>query len=210
MVNGAHSAIAYLGALAAWHTVDQAMRQPLMVKFLEKLMRTEIEVTLPELPGLDLEGYRNSLLARFANTALAHRTQQIAMDGSQKIPQRWLNTIKALRLQRKPYALLALCLAAWIQYLGGVDELEAVYSIQDPLHDLLQTTLAKVADQATSELSPQARALQQTEALLGIKEIFSDLGEDRELIACVAQQLLNLRQFGVTQALFLNTAVTVH
>ena len=40
---------------------------------------------------MDLQGYAAQLLARFANTAIRHRTWQIAMDGSQKLPQRLLN-----------------------------------------------------------------------------------------------------------------------
>lgn len=207
MVNGTHSAIAYLGALAGWQTVDQAMRQPALVNFLEALMREEIEATLPKLQGLDLTEYRNSLLARFTNTALAHRTQQIAMDGSQKIPQRWLNTIKELQAQKKPYAKLALGLAAWIQYLGGVDVFGVPYRIQDPLNDLLPETLTTVAHQAVANLSPYALASLQTQAILNVKEIFDDIGQDRELIATVAQQIVKIRTVGIAQALSLNTAL---
>jgi fructuronate reductase len=183
------------------------MRQPVLVSFLEALMREEIEATLPELPGHDLKNYRDSLLARFTNTALAHRTQQIAMDGSQKIPQRWLNTIKELQAKKKPYARLALCLAAWIQYLGGVDTLGVAYSVQDPLNDLLQETLVIVARQATSNQSPDELALRQTQAIFGLKEIFDDLGQDNGLIAIVARQLVKIRNIGITRALSLN-AVT--
>ncbi len=205
MVNGTHSAIAYLGALAGWQTVDQAMQQPALVTFLDLLMREEIQPTLPELPGLDLNEYRNSLLARFTNTALAHRTQQIAMDGSQKIPQRWLNTIKDLRAQQKAYPKLALGLAAWIQYLGCVDELGVAYSIQDPLNDLLQQTLTSATRQAAVNLLPAELALQQTRAIFGVKEIFDELSQDRDLIAAVAQQLVNIRAVGIGRTLSLNT-----
>ena len=201
MVNGTHSAIAYLGALAGWHTVDQAMQQPTLVSFLEALMCEEIEITLSELPGLDIQAYRNSLLTRFTNTALAHRTQQIAMDGSQKIRQRWLNTIKDLQAQKKPCVRLALCLAAWIQYLGGVDELGNTYSIQDPLNALLQVALANVTAQAGAALPPDVLALRQTQAIFGVKEIFNDLSQNSNLIAIVAQQLDHLRQLGIKQTL---------
>jgi fructuronate reductase len=201
MVNGTHSAIAYLGALAGWQTVDQAMQQPALVNFLEALMREEIQPTLPSLPGLDLKAYRNSLLARFTNPALAHRTQQIAMDGSQKIPQRWLNTIKELQTKKRAYTKLALGLAAWIQYLDGVDELGATYNIQDPLNNLIQETLARVSGQTEANLSPDELALQQTQAIFGLKEIFDELGKSTHLIVTVAQQLVNIRAVGVAQAL---------
>ena len=44
--------------------------------------------TLPKDAGLDPDSYIGELAERFANTALAHRTAQIANDGSQKLPQR--------------------------------------------------------------------------------------------------------------------------
>jgi len=201
MVNGTHSAIAYLGALAGWHTVDQAMQQPALVSFLEALMREEIETTLPELPGLDSQAYRNSLLARFTNTALAHRTQQIAMDGSQKIPQRWLNTIKDLKAQNKPCVKLALCLAAWIQYLGATNELGNTYTIQDPLSERLQTVLAQVERQVPTALTPYELAVKQTQALFAVKEIFNELSQDTALVEAVAQQLERLRNVGIKQTL---------
>ena len=94
MVNGTHSSLAYLGAMAGWQTVDHAIGQAPLRDHIEALMRDEIEPTLPALPGLDLAAYRTNLLARYANPALAHRTQQIAMDGSQKLPQRLLGTVR--------------------------------------------------------------------------------------------------------------------
>ena len=44
--------------------------------------------------GVDLLAYADSLIARFSNPALKHRTWQIAMDGSQKLPQRMLDGIR--------------------------------------------------------------------------------------------------------------------
>ena len=94
-VNGAHSALAYLSVMAGWDTVDQALAQPALRRYLERLMREEIAPTLPPLPGLDLAQYQERLLQRFANPALRHQTRQIAMDGSQKLPQRLLDTARA-------------------------------------------------------------------------------------------------------------------
>ncbi|MDS6632367.1 hypothetical protein QYS46_23625 [Klebsiella michiganensis] len=44
--------------------------------------------------GVDLTAYADSLIERFSNPALKHRTWQIAMDGSQKLPQRMLEGIR--------------------------------------------------------------------------------------------------------------------
>ena len=109
MVNGAHSTIAYLALAAGWPTVDAAMAQPDLRSTIEALLRDEIEPTLaPQLadastqgtPTFDMTHYRLQLLHRFANPALAHRCAQIAMDGSQKLPQRLM---APLRDRLSPY-----------------------------------------------------------------------------------------------------------
>src|SRR3546814_13129202 len=56
-------------------------------------MRDEAAPTIKAAPGQDLSAYADALLDRFANHALDHRLIQIAMDGSQKIPQRWLEPL---------------------------------------------------------------------------------------------------------------------
>jgi mannitol-1-phosphate/altronate dehydrogenase len=98
-------------------------------------------------------------------------------------------------------------LAAWIQYLGGIDTFDIAYPIQDPLNDLLQEILATVAHQAAANLSPYALALLQTQAILGVKEIFDDMGQDSDLVATVARQMVKIRTVGVAQALSVSTAL---
>ncbi|MBX3569259.1 MAG: mannitol dehydrogenase family protein [Rhizobiaceae bacterium] len=113
MLNGAHSAIAYLGLLAGHATVDAAFADPAIRAIVEALW-DETSATLPGEAGLDPLDYRRRLAARFANTALAHQTRQIATDGSQKLPQR----IIAPALERleagRSIETLALVVAAWI------------------------------------------------------------------------------------------------
>ncbi len=103
MLNGAHSTLAYLGYLAGCETVAAAMAAPGFARLVEDLMALEAAPTLPPLPGLDLAAYRRDLIARFRNPALRHRTWQIAMDGSQKLPQRLLNTIRARLAAGAPF-----------------------------------------------------------------------------------------------------------
>ncbi|HSJ78972.1 MAG TPA: mannitol dehydrogenase family protein, partial [Erythrobacter sp.] len=96
LLNGAHSAIAYLGGLAGHAHVHQAMAAPGFAALIEALW-DEAGATLDPVDGFDPAAYRAQLRTRFANCALMHRTHQIAMDGSQKLPQRWLQTILATR-----------------------------------------------------------------------------------------------------------------
>nr|WP_174296646.1 mannitol dehydrogenase family protein [Sphingomonas bacterium] len=119
MLNGAHSALAYLGLLAGHAFVHEAVADPGIAAVIEQLMRVEAAASLDPAPGQDLSAYADALLARFRNPALPHRLAQIATDGSQKIPQRWLETltVNAARGRRCPAILRAL--AAWTIHVRG-------------------------------------------------------------------------------------------
>jgi fructuronate reductase len=193
MVNGSHSMIAYLGAMAGWATVDRAIAEPALRRVVDATLRDEIAPTLPPLPGLDLEAWRAGLLQRFANPALQHRTQQIAMDGSQKLPQRLLGTLRDRLRTQASIDGLALAVAAWIHYLRGVDEAGAPYPIQDPLAPALAQQLA-LADRAASEAERIA-------LFCRFAPVFGDLGEDARLIQALARHTRSLRERGVRATL---------
>src|SRR5690606_14448544 len=93
MLNGAHSALAYLGLENGLTFVHEAMQRRAIRQLVERLMREEAATSFTPAPGQDLAVYADALMERFDNRALAHRLAQIAMDGSQKIPQRWLATL---------------------------------------------------------------------------------------------------------------------
>ena len=93
MLNGSHSTLAYLGYLAGFEFVSQAIANPYFRALIHDLMSEEVMATLP-MDHVQLSNYRDALLNRFANPAIKHRTWQIAMDGSQKLPQRLLGTIR--------------------------------------------------------------------------------------------------------------------
>ncbi|WBY17107.1 mannitol dehydrogenase family protein [Erythrobacteraceae bacterium WH01K] len=93
MLNGAHSMIAYCGLQAGYEFVHEAVADPILRRKAERLMREEALPTISPAEGQDLEAYADTLMERFADPALRHRLSQIAMDGTQKIPQRWLDTL---------------------------------------------------------------------------------------------------------------------
>ncbi len=119
MLNGAHSALAYLGLSKGHEFVHQAIADPDISPLVRRLMVEEALPTIPPSPGQNLIAYAEALLARFANPALRHRLRQIAMDGSQKIPQRWLAVLayRAERGQDSPALMKAL--AAWARHSRG-------------------------------------------------------------------------------------------
>ncbi len=161
MLNGAHSALAYLGYLAGRETVAEAMADPVLAAFARRLWRDEIIPVVDAPPGVDLAAYAEALATRFANPAIRHRTWQIAMDGSQKLPQRLLGSLEGNLSAGRPAPGLALAVAAWMRYVGGVDEAGAPIDVRDPLADRLRA----LSDGAGT---PQAKA----EALLSVAEVF--------------------------------------
>lgn len=113
LLNGAHSGLSYLGLLLGRETVSDAFLDPRIRGFVERLWAEGIS-TLPRDAGLDAAAYTKALGQRFANTALAHRTAQIANDGSQKLPQRIVAPARARLAEGRGATHLALVLAAWI------------------------------------------------------------------------------------------------
>ena len=188
LLNGAHSAIAYLGGLAGHEFVHQAMAAPGFAAMVNRLW-DEAEATLEPIDGFDPKAYRAALTARFGNASLQHRTFQIAMDGSQKLPQRLLNTIRAHRGAGKPVPpALTLAVAGWMRWQLGVTDAGKTFAVDDPL-----------AEQTTAEIKRGAKGL------LGIEAVFGrDLPADSEFLSAieVAFNLLRDRPVGACVAAF--------
>jgi fructuronate reductase len=119
MLNGAHSALAYLGLERGHEFVHQAIADPVLRALVEQLMRREAATSFAPAPGQDLDAYADALLARFANPALDHRLAQIAMDGSQKVPQRWLASLAAHQARGETCEGTLTALAAWLRHVRG-------------------------------------------------------------------------------------------
>ncbi|HEV2700731.1 MAG TPA: mannitol dehydrogenase family protein [Steroidobacteraceae bacterium] len=119
MLNGAHSALAYIGLARGFELVAEAIADPALAALINRLMREEAARSFEPAPGQDLEAYADQLLARFANRARPHRLRQIAMDGSQKIPQRWLDTLRIAQSQGRRCEALLQALGAWLAYARG-------------------------------------------------------------------------------------------
>ncbi len=133
MLNGTHSSLAYLGYLAGHETIADAMADPVFAGFVRRLWRDEIIPALTPPPGEDLAAYADALATRYANPAIRHRTWQIAMDGSQKLPQRILGTIAEGRAAGRAVQGLTLAVAAWMRYASGRDEKGRPIEVKDPL-----------------------------------------------------------------------------
>ena len=132
-LNGTHSALAYLGYLAGFNTIAECVSHDSMVNYIQYLWEKEIIPTLETPEGENLNDYCSCLLERYQNPSIEHRTWQIAMDGSQKLPQRILETVSDLLKHQKNFQGLALAIAAWMKYVTGVDLGGETIDVRDPL-----------------------------------------------------------------------------
>ncbi len=118
ILNGAHSLLAYCGLRAGHEFVHEAIADPALRGLADALMREEAPPTIDAPPDLDLAGYADRLVERFANPSLRHALPQIAMDGTQKIPQRWLDTALWLRKHDRAAPALRAAMEGWLWHLA--------------------------------------------------------------------------------------------
>lgn len=119
MLNGAHSALAYLGLEQGLSFVHEAIQSTPIATVVDDLMRHEAATSFRAAPGQDLAAYATALQARFANPALEHRLAQIATDGSQKVAQRWLDTLAYHQANDRQCPAILRALAAWVRHVRG-------------------------------------------------------------------------------------------
>lgn len=186
LLNGAHSIIAYLGTVTGHAYVADIIAKPLLKQYVQCFM-TQAAESINAPAGIDIPDYQAQLLARFTNTALLHKTTQIAMDGSRKIPQRWLNTIRYRLKQGDDIDLLSFALATWIYHLGGKNEIGEQIVVSDPIAEMLQERLL-VAGNDTQKI---------INTCLSVEAVFgSDLMSNTKLHSTVKRWYRRLRKKG--------------
>jgi fructuronate reductase len=161
MLNGSHSFLAYLGYLAGYQHINDCMGDDNYRCAARALMLQEQAPTL-KVKGVDLQQYADRLIERYSNPALRHRTWQIAMDGSQKLPQRMLDSVRWHLVHDSRFDLLALAVAGWMRYVGGVDDQGEAIEISDPLLQVIQNAV-----QSSKEGEDRVKALLAIDAIFG-------------------------------------------
>lgn len=162
MLNGTHSALAYSGYLAGHELIADAVGDPVFADYVRALW-AEIIPTVKAPPDVKLDEYASALFNRYSNTKIQHRTWQIAMDGSQKLPQRLLATLRDNFQAGRSSSGLCLAVAAWMRYVSGVDESGQPIDVRDPL----AARLRELTD--TAETPAEI-----VTALLSVREVFPE------------------------------------
>lgn len=182
LLNGTHSAMAYLGHLAGHRTTAEVMTDPVMRSYLDRLMRDEIAPLLGSLPGVDLAAYRATLLDRFANQHVSDPLTRLCGRGSTKVPAYLLPSLVDARDAGRPAPLLTLAVAGWFRYLEGQD---------------LAGRPIDVVDSRRDELMPLARTRRgDPTALLGVRDLMGTLKEDPWVRRELTSALLDIERLG--------------
>lgn len=145
ILNGGHAAIAYPGGLLDIHFVHEAMENPLIRKYLEKLTKEEIIPEVPPVPNTVLEDYRLLIDKRFANPKIGDTIRRLCLDGSNRQPKFILPTVSDRLAKGHSVTGLALVSALWCRYCYGTTDSGTVIEPNDPSWDRLvkQAVLAK-------------------------------------------------------------------
>ena len=185
LLNGSHSLMAYLGTLAGYEPIAQTIADPAFKRLVNALMR-EAEGTLEPVGGVDFAAYAAQLISRFGNPANGHRCAQVATDGSQKIPQRWI-AVAAERLAKgEGVSAISLATAGWIRYVYGSNELDQKIALQDPL----ASKFAAIA------VKHRYDALSFADAVLRVESVFGGLGRNPAFAAPVKRYVSQLFRDG--------------
>ncbi|PTC06435.1 fructuronate reductase [Vibrio mediterranei] len=186
MLNGSHSFLAYLGYLGGYAHISDTMTDAGYRKAAFDMMMLAQAPSLKMPEGTDLEAYAKLLIDRFTNPSLKHKTWQIAMDGSQKIPQRMGGSLKFHLDQGSEFKWLAAGIAGWMRYVSGIDEQGNEIDVRDPM----ATILRSVCDQHGLNVTV-------VPALLGIEAIFPrEIGQNPIVIDAVSSAYQSLIDHG--------------
>src|SRR3546814_6079151 len=87
LLNGSHLALTYLGFLRGYRFVHETMADPLFVEYIRSYMDEDVTPQLAPVPGIDLARYKQTLIARFSNCAIADQPELVCSEGSSKFPK---------------------------------------------------------------------------------------------------------------------------
>jgi fructuronate reductase len=189
LLNGSHSALAYLGLLAGHEYVADAVADPAIAGAVRRLM-DDVTPTLVVPDGFDVAAYQAQLRSRWENAAIRHRLAQIAMDGSQKLPNRLFGPIRERLAAGGSPDGAVLGVAAWMRYVSAdVADDGSPLTLDDPMADRLRSALAGASTPAAV-----------VAGLLSLTEVFGELSENAEFRRLAAGHLEVLTRYGAIAA----------
>jgi mannitol 2-dehydrogenase len=187
LLNAGHSALGYLGMLLGYERTSDAMADPDLRGYLDRLMAEEVTPQLPPVPGLDLRRYRETLLERVSNPAIADPLARLCGRGSTKMPAYLLPSLTEALSTGRPAELLTLAVAAWMRWLRGTDLEGGPIDVVDVHRDSLQA----LAREGGGDPRP----------LLSRRDVFGDLADRPAFVASLGRALVEIDEHGLRAAL---------
>jgi len=187
LLNAGHSLLGFTGALHGYNYIHEVVNDQIFAKFLRDFMDKEVSPTLDEVPGIDLNAYKNKLFERFSNTRIKDKVSRICSQSTAKIPKFLLPTINEQLKAGGPIDCSAMVIAAWCRYCEGFDETGNQYPIEDDMKEILQEkSLASRNDPLL---------------FLKIESIFGDLARSERFTQAYVKSLYKIYQNGVYASL---------
>ena len=188
ILNGGHAAIAFPGALMGFHFVHDAMNEPAILAYLEKLTINEVIPTLRPVPGVDFHEYFELIVKRFSNPEVGDTLSRLCLDSSNRLPKFILPIIAVNLDSNRPSPGLTMIIAFWCRYcLAAAQEDNSEIVLIDEQSDRLK----KKAIEAQSDPA----------TFLKMEDIFGALGEHPTFIMQFTQALKAIANDGVNVAL---------
>jgi mannitol 2-dehydrogenase len=182
LLNAGHQALGYFGYLAGYRFVHEACQDPLLARFTRSYMDREATPTLPPVPGIDLDQYKQTLIERFSSAAVRDTVARLCAETSDRIPKFLLPVIRENLRRGGEIKLSAAIVASWARYAEGVDEKGQPIEIVDRLKDSL---MANARRQREDPL-----------AFIANRDIFGDLVDDERFTAAYTSALESLHSRG--------------
>jgi mannitol 2-dehydrogenase len=187
LLNGSHQAMCYFGYLCGYRLVHQAAQDPLFQAFLLGYMDSEATPTLAPVPGVDLGGYKQTLIERFSNPQIRDTIARICAESSDRIPKFLLPVIRAQLATGGQIRRSSAVVASWARYAEGIDE---------------QGKPIEVVDRLSGRLTRAARRQREDPlAFISDRDVFGDLADDKRFAAAYAWALASLHQRGARATL---------
>lgn len=195
MLNAGHCALAYLGILAGYATIDEVMADDTFRAYFEHLLADEIVPLLPPVPGVDLAEYQRTLVQRFSNPKMGDQLARLGRRGSTKMPNYVFPSVSAAFEAGRPHQLLLLAVAGWMRFLRGYDYAGKDVPVVGPMADRL------------TELAVEGR--EEPEALMSERSVFGALSDDASFVAGVEVALRALEEQGPREVIALYLGLNV-
>ena len=187
ILNGGHATIAYPAGLMDIEFVHEAMADPLVSAFLDRVEREEIIPHVAPVPDTDLAAYYRTVCGRFANREVADTVRRLCLDGSNRQPKFILPSLRDGLAAGGRVEGLALVSALWCRYCHGETDGGAPIAPNDP---------------AWQELTQRAAAARHApETWLGMVSVYGDLAHEDRFAQAFTRHLNRLWQVGTRQVI---------